>query len=134
MTHWTNSVRASASSGKQSNKLKILFREYAVKYSGDLLWMGPVAFRYYAPAYVRYLLSEHSIGDSDAVNCFHGLIKFRMESGDGSEMAPIADLLAACCHHVLQHYEKFDIDPNIYGDLKPHYEALLISLGRLERK
>jgi hypothetical protein len=45
---------------------------------------------------------------------------------------PVADLLVKTCQHILQHYEKFDVTPHIYGDLRPEYEAIITRLNKLQ--
>ncbi len=56
--------------GKTLQQAEELFRESAVTYQEDLQHMGPVAFRFYVPAFVSYLRSAVSSGDSYAVNGF----------------------------------------------------------------
>ncbi|MFN0197441.1 MAG: hypothetical protein ACKVT0_11910 [Planctomycetaceae bacterium] len=56
-----------------------LFEENALNYSEDLYYMPAEVFTYYLPAFVSYLLSEKSRGDSDGASCFISLIEFRAE-------------------------------------------------------
>jgi hypothetical protein len=63
--------------GKSVAEAETLFRDNALYYQEDLMFMGPIAFRYYVPAFINYIRGEGSSrGDSDAINCFHGLVKF----------------------------------------------------------
>ena len=41
------------------------------------MFMPLACFRYYIHAYLDYLLSDKSEGDSDGASCFFGLIEFR---------------------------------------------------------
>ena len=61
--------------GKTVDEAVRLFEENALFYQEDLMFMGPVAFQYYVPAFVRYI--DSAVGDSDAVNCFVGLLEHR---------------------------------------------------------
>src|SRR5688572_29797752 len=65
--------------GKSLDDAEALFRKNALYYEEDLLWMGAPAFRYYVPAFIRYIQSDHSSGDPDAINCFAGLVERRSE-------------------------------------------------------
>jgi hypothetical protein len=116
--------------GKSLDEAEALFRQNALYYEEDLLWMGAPAFRYYVPAFIRYIRSEHSRCDPDAVNCFAGLLEQRAELAD--DVAAIADQLADVCRYVLDHYDKFEADPSIYGDLRPRYELLLSRLHEIQ--
>lgn len=109
--------------GKDLAQAEAMFRENPLCYQEDLMWMGPVAFRYYLPAFVCYLRSEYSRGDSDAINCFHGVIRFWLDHYR-AEVVPIFDLLAQACHFVLSDYDKFEVT-NAYGDLREQFERLL---------
>jgi hypothetical protein len=88
------------------------------------MWMGPVAFRFYVPAAICYLQSESSKGDSDAINCFIGLLEFRWEHEPG-EILPIASELAAALIYVVENCDKYDINFEIDGDLRQRCEQLI---------
>jgi len=115
--------------GKTVEQAELLFRQNALYYEEDLLFMGPMGFRYYVPAFVRYIQSEHSSGDPDAINCFAGLLEHR--SKKRREVASIAGELADACRYILQHYDRFGVDPSIYGDLRSRYESLVSRLHEL---
>jgi len=116
--------------GKSLDEAEALFRRNALYYQEDLLWMGAAAFRYYVPAFIRYIRSEHSRCDPDAINCFVGLIERRAEQA--KDVAPIAEVLADACRYVLDHYDKFEADPSIYDDLRPRYESLFSKLHEIQ--
>src|ERR671921_640189 len=65
--------------GKDLKQAEALFRENFLAYQEDLMWMGPMAFRFYVPAAIDYLLSEEADHDADAVNSFCTLIEFRLD-------------------------------------------------------
>ncbi len=113
--------------GKTLDEAEALFRDNALRYQEDLMFMGPVAFRFYVPAYVDYLRSEASSGDPDAVNCFLGLVRFRWDF-EPEELEPVRELLADACRAVLAQYGRFEVNETVYGDLRGNYETLLASL------
>lgn len=117
--------------GKTLEQAELLFRQNALHHQEDLKWMGPVGFRFYVQSFTRYLESSHSAGDSDAANCFASLLKYLLDEGPKT-VAPVADQLAKTCQHILQHYEKFEINPDIYGDLRPDYEVVIARLNKLQ--
>src|SRR5687768_7119908 len=105
--------------GKTVEQAELLFRENALYYQEALGWMGPVAFRYYISAFIRYIQSEHSAGDADAVSCFASILEQRIEKT--RDVSPVAGALADACRYVMKHYDRFDVDQSIYGDLRPRY-------------
>lgn len=117
--------------GKSLEEAEILFRENASHYQDDLIWMGPVAFRYYVPAFVAYLKSEHSVRDSDAASSFAGLLEYWVDSAP-SELGPISDTLLRAAGYVIEHWKKFEIDDDTYAGLRARYEGLLSHLRDLQ--
>jgi hypothetical protein len=109
--------------GKSLADAELLFRDNSIYYQEDLMWMGPIAFQYYGEAAIRYIQGEHAELDADIINCFAGLLEFRLECLPNS-LSPIATRLNETCHYILEHWKKFDISPAIYGDLKSRYVLL----------
>jgi hypothetical protein len=115
--------------GKSVAEAETLFRDNALYYQEDLMFMGPIAFRYYVPAFINYIRGEGSSrGDSDAINCFHGLVKFWIDQYPG-EVVPIANEVASACLYILSNYQKFDVSPH-YGDLRSAFNDLVSELRR----
>src|SRR5260221_12216404 len=104
--------------GKSLDEAEALFRENSTHYQEGLMWMGPIAFRFYVPALIHYIKSEAATGDSDIISCFAGLVEFRLEH-EAAELLPIAEQLASVCDYIIQHYGRFDLSREIYGDLMP---------------
>lgn len=113
--------------GKTPEQAEALFRENALHYQEDLMWMGPVAFRYYVPAFIRCLESPESSGDSDAINCFIGLLEFRLKY-EREEVQPMATVLKEACGRILTDFDRFDASVEIYGDLRARCERLIATL------
>ncbi len=109
--------------GKSDEEAEALFRENALFYCEDLMWMGPAAFRFYIKAAIRYVQSEAASGDADAINCIAGLFNFRLER-EPAEIAPVAAELVSACNYIIEHYEKFNAEPEIYGDLRGRFRKL----------
>ena len=117
--------------GKSLDEAEALFRDNSIYYQEDLLWMGPVAFRYYIHAAIRYVQSGDATGDSDIINCLAGTLRHRMQYEPLSELQPIAEPLAVFCAYVVNHFGRFDADPQIYGELRSDYAALVTAFQRL---
>jgi hypothetical protein len=113
--------------GKSCGEAASLFKENSIYYADDLMWMGPVAFCYYLPALIEYLKSQEAIGDSDAVNTLYGILTHRLEY-DRQEINPAIGQIAEAVQYLLMNWSKYDIDAEIYGDLKQDYQRLLESL------
>lgn len=109
--------------GKTLAEAEELFRENSLCYQEDLMWMGPVAFRFYVHAAINYIQSPAAVGDPDIINCFAGLLDFRLKY-EAQELIPIAAPLASVCEYILEHYDRFDLTAEIYGDLRPRYQTL----------
>jgi len=109
--------------GKSVEEAEALFRENALAYHEDLMWMGPVAFRFYVDSSIRYIRSEASSDDSGAINSFAGVLEFRLEH-EPIELAPIAEGLLTICDYVIRHYERFGLKAEIYGDVRARFQKL----------
>jgi hypothetical protein len=109
--------------GKSLDEAEVLFRENSLRYQEDLMWMGPVAFRFYVTAVIRYIQSEAAAGDYDIINCFVGLLEFRQEH-ESAELAPIANQLASICGYIIEQYERFDPRQEVDGDLRARAQGL----------
>ena len=103
--------------GKTLHEAEKLFRENSLYYQEDLQWMGPVAFRYYVTAAISYIRSQAAIGDSDIISCLAGILKSRLEH-EPNELRPVADRLAYICDYMIDHYDKFEVTREIYGDIR----------------
>lgn len=113
--------------GKTITQAELLFRENALIYQEDLMFMGPVAFCYYLPAFVRYICGEHSINDSDAISCFIGLVEYRFDR-ESQMMLTICDELLTACDYVIGEYDRFDVGESIYGDLRLRFASFASKL------
>lgn len=88
----------------------------------DLLWMGPIAFRFYVQAADRYLRSEASAGDWEAALFLLHPLESRLEN-EPDEVRTVAGQLASLCRYMAEQQEKFDAG-DIAGDIVERYAAL----------
>ncbi len=109
--------------GKTLEDAEALFREASIIYQEDLMFMGAVAFRFYVHAAIRYVRSEASTDDSDIVSCLAMIFEHRLEF-EAEELPPVAPQLASVCRYILEHYDRFALTPDIYGDLRPRFQSL----------
>lgn len=56
-----------------------LLQQNALRYQEDLMFMGPVAFNFYAESILLYLESQASASDDVAVHCLLGTIECRLK-------------------------------------------------------
>jgi hypothetical protein len=109
--------------GKTPEQAEALFREDSLHKLFDLMWMGPKAFCFYVPAAVNYIRSNASSGDSDAISCFLAVLEFRRAYERDEVTARLPDLRTGV-RYILENWARFDIDPDIYGDLWEKYVNL----------
>lgn len=90
------------------------FRQNALSYQEDVIFMPPACFAYYLHAYLNYLLSSDSRGDSDGASCFFGLVECRSQ-----DLARLPAETRAKVSLVLEKLgtgqDYFDADESIYG-------------------
>jgi hypothetical protein len=109
--------------GKTLEEAEALFRGNRLHYLGDSLWMGPKAFCFYVPAAVRFIQSDDTTGDPATVSYFHSVLEWRLQN-DRAQIASVIPLLREAVSYILDHWERFDVEPAIFGDLKERYIAL----------
>jgi hypothetical protein len=114
--------------GKDLKQAEELFRQNFNYYQGDLMWMGPSAFCYYVDAAIAYLLSSAANDDSDAVNCFCGLVEFQLD-GNAEAIAPACGRLRQAVQTILKDFDRYNCDPQVYGDLPSRYRSLQLRLA-----
>ena len=102
--------------GKSLADAHRLFVQCALVYQEDLVYMPEKPFKYYVRAYIHYMRSEKSKGDSDAANCFLGLVETRLRDhpewleANWNQIDPIL-------HRIANQQEDFyAASPSIYGD------------------
>lgn len=114
--------------GKELKEAEALFRENFLYYQEDLMWMGPIAFRFYVPAAISYLLSEAADNDAGAASSFCALIEFRLDY-EPISIAPVALIVRAGIRGILFDFDRYACDSQIYGDVAGRYRMLLSRLS-----
>ena len=114
--------------GKSLPEAEEMFAEAARKrnpltLTEDLLWMEPIGFRFYIQAAIRFALSERAAGESLLIDGLAGTISLWHEHHPG-ELTPCARLLAEFCGTVVQQFDQYDADPEIFVGLREEYQRL----------
>jgi hypothetical protein len=111
-------------SGKSIEEASELFVKNSIYYHEDIMFMPLQCFRYYIHAYMNYLLSDKSKGDSSGADCFFGLIKFRKAeilAADENLRAKISEVL----RRLGASQEWYDAELEIFGDFTTKSAELL---------
>ena len=98
----------------------------SIERASELLFMPRPVFQYYVFAFAQFLLSEEGVGDPDSASPFLRLLVRREERDPGSVAQIYSELLPVVAH-VASHQEKYEADPNIYGN----FEGLTAQLKAL---
>lgn len=113
--------------GKDLEQAHTLFRENFLHYQEDLMWMGPIAFRFYLPAAIEYLLSKDADHDAGAVSSFCALIEFRLDN-EPAEIALVASIIREGFIGILETFDRFEPEIGIFGDIAERCRVLLTRL------
>ena len=101
--------------GKDQAAAEKMFEEYPSRYGEDLMSMGPVAFRYYILAAIRYLRNESATGQVAFVTGFIIVLESRLRF-EPEEVVPIASELASICGYIIEHYDRLGTLPKTDED------------------
>jgi hypothetical protein len=101
--------------GKSLAEAFDLFVENAIRYQEDILFMPLACFEYYVHAYIDYLLSDKSKGDSDGANCFFGLVDNR-KTDIRSSVDDLRSRVVEVLTRLRSEQQWYDANPGIYGD------------------
>ncbi|MBW2459302.1 MAG: hypothetical protein JRI68_32720 [Deltaproteobacteria bacterium] len=98
-----------------------MFCDNGLVYQEDLMWMGPRAFAFYLQAMTNYLRRDDAAGDDHMIDCMCMIVNFRLpQEGFSLALHHVHELL----DYVLEHYEKFEVTEEVYGDVKGKYRQL----------
>lgn len=100
-----------------------LFKEHALYYQEDVMFMPRACFPFYARAYMAYLMSVDSRGDADGASCFFGLAKCRAQDINKDEA--LVHAFIDCLEHLAQRQEFYDADVSIYGSFAERARQIL---------
>ena len=86
-------------------------------------WVAPEAFVFYFPIVARYVTSEAAKGDSDTISSLAGILEFQLEHSRLG-LSPVFRDIGALCQHIINCYEDYDLNYDLYGDVKSRYEQI----------
>ena len=112
--------------GKSVEQASKLFEDNGLYYCDYLRWMGPVGFKFYFKAALVYLKSAASRRDPDFLNSMIGILESRLfgEYNDYEGIKDGIDDYVEFCSYALDNYDAYDLDENIYGDLRTNLRSL----------
>jgi hypothetical protein len=113
--------------GKDLEQARALFGDNFLRYQEDLVWMGPRAFCFYVPAAIEYLRSSESDGNADAASSFCHVLEFRLEC-DPVGIAPARMALREGIRAILDGFDRYECNREIYGDVAARYREVLARL------
>jgi len=114
--------------GKTRQEAIAMFAENALLYQEDVMFMPAACFDFYVHAYIDYLMSDQSKGDSDGASCFFGVVEMRKEDilcGLPTLRARVATLL----RRLGERQTWYDAKPSIYGSFEQKSRACLRMIG-----
>ena len=99
--------------GKSHDEAVALFKDNAIRYQEDVVFMPSACFPFYCRAYMAYLMSPDSKNDSDGASCFFTLVDCRLDEirADKTLKAEVI----ACLKHIATRQAFYEADVGIYG-------------------
>lgn len=114
--------------GKNLEMAKRFFYESSTAYE-DLMWMGPIAFRYYVHAAINYFHENMVTLDTIELGEFACALEFRI-SEERDEVRPVAEVLRTFCDKVINQLSEVQLS-DIDSDVIPRYCHLRDSFAAL---
>jgi len=116
--------------GKSQEDAFHLFVGATLGHFEDLMYMGPVAFVYYLEPAVRYIESEPLGGAFCAAEFGFLALPIEGQLRDHPEIIPdCCETVKRFCNHVLNHWDRHEIDEEIYHDLQGRIQAIALLAG-----
>ncbi|WP_459556127.1 hypothetical protein [Lacunimicrobium album] len=109
--------------GKTRQQIFDEFGENGYYWTEDLMFMGPVAFCFYITPAVDYVVRSRCYGGM--IHAMTLTIQSRLEWGADEIREAFPDLVRFA-EHALDHYETYELTPEIYGDLRPIVAAIFV--------
>ena len=117
--------------GKSLEQAEALFRENGHYYGEDLMWMGPVAFRYYVQAATWLIKNESEPLRTEIIPSLVSALEHRLEY-EQKELVPIAGQLADVCGYILERYKVLSDLPDIEEQTRALQDAVRRELKKFE--
>ena len=110
--------------GKSFTEAEAMFESNALYYQEDLQSMPAVPFNFYAPAFIKYIISERAKGDSDGASSFLRLVIWLLKSNRKILNPEMERALVSAAEHVAQRQEFYDADVSIYDNFVDLYAEI----------
>lgn len=110
--------------GKSFTEAEAMFASNALYYQEDLQSMPAVPFNFYAPAFIKYIISERAKGDSDGASSFLHLVIWLLKSNRKILNPEMERALVSAAEHVAQRQEFYDADVSIYDNFVDLYAEI----------
>ena len=101
--------------GKSLEEAEALFQRNALFYQEELSAMPAGPFNFYAPALVRYVLSDRASGDADGASSFLEMVRWMLEKHHRSIRPEVEEALVSAAADVAGRQEFYEADVAIYG-------------------
>lgn len=92
---------------KDLDEAQLLFQSAYGLHQEDLMFMGPIGFRYYVQAAIRYIKGPAAKDDCCVAIFTAGYLDHHLKY-ESTELIPIADQLADLCQFIVDHWADFD--------------------------
>ena len=135
---WLDAARSYVGKTDEETFEMLMAAGGGMEYVHDLLWVGPVAFRYYIRPLMRYVITlglvhnpkDGETCDPDFVSAMAGLLETWLERHP-AELVGCAGEIETFCQAVFSDFPRFDTDPEIYVGLEEKYQSLAHAFHRL---
>ncbi|MDX2220552.1 MAG: hypothetical protein SF172_16155 [Burkholderiales bacterium] len=107
------------------------FRKNAFFYQEDLCSMPLVPFAFYVKAYMDYLASPHSAGDSDGASCFFHVVEEALRLWPSELSHSLLEQLITTGELVASKQQFFDASEDIYGSFAARLLSIREQLAKL---
>ena len=110
--------------GKTTEEAVQLFKENALIYQEDVMYMPSRVFGYYLKAYIKYLMSDAAKGDSDGASCFISLINFKAEY-KRDDIVPLWLEIEPVLKRLAEKQDDFDAGWAAYGSFRSRVHEIV---------
>ena len=111
--------------GKSFEEAEAQFQSNALYYQEDLQSMPATAFNFYAPALVKYLMSERAAGDADGASSFLHTVIWMLKTRRDIISPDTEQILVSATEHIAKNQGFYEADVGIYGQFPSLYAEIL---------
>ena len=113
--------------GKSLAEAQAIFQSSALYYQEELSAMPTVCFQYYLVAYLDYLSSQASCGDSDGASCLFAMIGLRIQEFANNE--ELRKLVCESLAEIAIRQDWYEAPEYIYGSFPKKASELIQQLN-----